>query len=383
MKSIYLVLLFLCLSIGGGLRADTPKYAVTLDGLYLKPIGSSGYSVRGSSGWEGKLGLEWRLNHWAAIGLEGHYDQIDTSQYKSIFNGGALTFRWIPVTDLTFESYVLLGAGWDTYERTDLKVQDKSTGFVGQLGMGVILPITRAWAMEFGADYAARPAVNLLNTVGGRAGLQYRFDSFFGYGAKAEPTPVVEEHKLREIHSKVRMNGKEMSLSSQSHMEDSDIKGWKLEVRSKDGTLLKTLEGSGPVPKDLDLGDLKDRAGLTYSLKLRDAKGGQENNASLLEEQATRAEGSVAPVESVVTDPDDTLWGIAGRPEVYGDPFLYFLIFDANTKVLGDPDVVPSGVKLTIPRNVTAKQKHNALIKAWNRSESKAAAAEEKSAGQL
>ena len=245
-----------------------------------------------------------------------------------------------------------------------------------QVGTGVIIPVTRNWAVNFGGDYEARPAVRLLNLFEARVGLQYRFDEFFGAFRKPQPAPVAAEAKLRELHSRVNLGGKDMTMTSQSHLEDSDIKSWKLEVRNKDGLLLRTLEGAGPPPAAMDLGDLKDHKDkeLSFSLGLTSLKGVDEATPGVIEPRPDEAV-VVKKIEEVTTAEDDTLWGISGRQEVYGDPFLYFLIYDANAKRLSSPDVVPSGIKLVIPRGLSAKQRHHALVRAWNRSEVKAAEA--------
>jgi hypothetical protein len=366
MMRIMKILLFMGVAMAAGLSANTPKYALTLDGLYIRPLASDGYSLRTTSGEEGKLGLEWRMSSWAALGLETHYIQMDTFDSKTELGGGGLTLRWIPVSEESFETYLLLGAGMDAYSKADLKAQARDSGFVGQAGAGEAIPVTRAWALQFGGEYEARPEGKLLNLFGARAGLQYRFDNFFGAKTKA----TVAEPKLRELRTTVRLNGQDMDLASQSHLADTDIKSWKVEVRTKDGVLLRTFEGQGPLPATIDMGDLKDRKDLSFTLSLKGATGMAESRQGILASKAGSGP-SVAKVKNVMTAKDDTLWGISGREEVYGDPLLYYLIFDANSKTLSDPDFVPAGVKLEIPRQVSKKQKHDALMRAWQRSEKK------------
>jgi len=46
----------------------------------------------------------------------------------------------------------------------------------------------------------------------------------------------------------------------------------------------------------------------------------------------------------------ETLRRIAGYSEIYGDPAQWDRIFQANRDRISDPDVVPVGVELTIPR---------------------------------
>ncbi len=49
----------------------------------------------------------------------------------------------------------------------------------------------------------------------------------------------------------------------------------------------------------------------------------------------------------------DTLWLIAARPEVYGDPLLWPLLYKANRDQIKDPRRVYLGQTLDIPRNVS------------------------------
>ncbi|MGQ9630699.1 MAG: LysM peptidoglycan-binding domain-containing protein [bacterium] len=45
----------------------------------------------------------------------------------------------------------------------------------------------------------------------------------------------------------------------------------------------------------------------------------------------------------------ETLWAIAGSPQVYSDPYQWIRIYEANLKRLRDPDHILPGQKLTIP----------------------------------
>ncbi|MES2202192.1 MAG: hypothetical protein V4498_08070 [candidate division FCPU426 bacterium] len=57
-----------------------------------------------------------------------------------------------------------------------------------------------------------------------------------------------------------------------------------------------------------------------------------------------------------VSQDGDTLKGIAGRPEIFGDPNLWPLILDANADVIGPDRKVPVGVQLRIPRDTGGEQ---------------------------
>jgi hypothetical protein len=61
----------------------------------------------------------------------------------------------------------------------------------------------------------------------------------------------------------------------------------------------------------------------------------------------------------------DSLWDIAARPDVYGDPELYPLLVDANFEKLSDPLLLKPGTQLVIPHKVSKAKIQQARIKAW------------------
>jgi LysM repeat protein len=46
----------------------------------------------------------------------------------------------------------------------------------------------------------------------------------------------------------------------------------------------------------------------------------------------------------------DSLWWIAKYKDIYNDPYLWPILFDANNKVIKDPNKIYPGMKLQIPR---------------------------------
>jgi LysM repeat protein len=46
----------------------------------------------------------------------------------------------------------------------------------------------------------------------------------------------------------------------------------------------------------------------------------------------------------------DTLWGISGKQEVYGDNFQWPLIFKANRDQIQDPDIIEIGQDLAVSK---------------------------------
>lgn len=60
----------------------------------------------------------------------------------------------------------------------------------------------------------------------------------------------------------------------------------------------------------------------------------------------------------------DSLWIISGRPEVYGNPYLWPLIWDANLDSLADPDRLRAGQRLRIRTNPTIDEVVQAVARA-------------------
>lgn len=56
----------------------------------------------------------------------------------------------------------------------------------------------------------------------------------------------------------------------------------------------------------------------------------------------------------VTTKGGDTLWKLAERNDVYGSGWLYPLIYNANKALIKDPNKLEAGLKLKIPRNLSA-----------------------------
>ena len=56
----------------------------------------------------------------------------------------------------------------------------------------------------------------------------------------------------------------------------------------------------------------------------------------------------------------ELLWTIAKRPDVYGDPLLWPLLYQANRDQIKDPRKIYVGQTLTIPRYVSEEERENA-----------------------
>jgi hypothetical protein len=343
-------------------QAHVPDYAITLDALDGKPFASGNYGLGGSGR------FEMRPIDWAAFGFGLHYLGIQApGGVLDTFTGADLSFRWLPFSTRYVEPYVLFGVGYDYLDDTT-KDKGDNHGFFGQGGLGFQFPFSRSWALEAGMDYQARTTVNLPNTAIIRAGLQYRFD----FEPTPEPTPIVSQLRPKTVKASVLANGDTLSLKVPTNIPDAELKSWKIEVVTPYDRTLKVLEGVGPLPKEMDLKDLAGYDDLRFISHLVANDDSEEYGSGKVVRGAVAEEPEPVPtpaapveVDEVVVTSKATLWTVAARPEIYDDPFLYYLIFDANQDKLKDPDFLPLGLKLKIPHQFTPKQRSDALKRAW------------------
>ena len=64
----------------------------------------------------------------------------------------------------------------------------------------------------------------------------------------------------------------------------------------------------------------------------------------------------VGKLDRVTVRAGDTLWKLAARKDVYGSGYLYPLIYQANKARIPDPNNLPAGLSLTVPRDVPDPQ---------------------------
>jgi nucleoid-associated protein YgaU len=94
---------------------------------------------------------------------------------------------------------------------------------------------------------------------------------------------------------------------------------------------------------------------------------------------AAAGAGSVAaagPREHVVRS-GETLWSIAARRDVYGDPYLWPVIYKFNRDQIQDPARVYPGQRLVLPLEVDAETRAAARVEAGAAPELRARARKE------
>jgi nucleoid-associated protein YgaU len=60
----------------------------------------------------------------------------------------------------------------------------------------------------------------------------------------------------------------------------------------------------------------------------------------------------------------DDLYSISAKPQIYNDPWLWPLLWDANKAKIKDPNKIWEGTVLKIPRDVSDQQKADARARA-------------------
>ena len=63
----------------------------------------------------------------------------------------------------------------------------------------------------------------------------------------------------------------------------------------------------------------------------------------------------------------DSLWKIAGKPDIYGNPYQWPLIYKANRDKINDADLIYPGQNLTIERGVSEADRQAAIDHAKTR----------------
>ncbi|MCS7000087.1 MAG: LysM peptidoglycan-binding domain-containing protein [Candidatus Kapabacteria bacterium] len=75
----------------------------------------------------------------------------------------------------------------------------------------------------------------------------------------------------------------------------------------------------------------------------------------------------------------DCLWNIAGNTEVYGDPFLWPKIWQANTDLIRNPDIIQPGWELSVPPKGELTPEEKRAERRYWRKKREAMAAQEQS----
>jgi LysM repeat protein len=81
----------------------------------------------------------------------------------------------------------------------------------------------------------------------------------------------------------------------------------------------------------------------------------------------TASRTSAAQPERYAVQRGDTLWGISAREQIYHDPFMWPLIYKANSQQIRDPDLIFPRQIFVIPRNYAPEEAAAAIHRARQR----------------
>jgi hypothetical protein len=189
---------------------------------------------------------------------------------------------------------------------------------------------------------------------------------------KPKSLNVIVDKRLRSLQ--IQLEGVDLWNESLSNarlrlgddfMKRKDINSWTFKVKDSKGAVVYSAEGRGLPPKEL-IWDGTNSKG----------EGVPHNLFAHYEFRALDKQGRFIKASQPLFNPrfgrqklasyvfqSDSLWDIAGRPEVLGDPSLFPLLVDANFKAPASPPVLTSGLRLSIPQNVTKEMADAARIK--------------------
>lgn len=76
------------------------------------------------------------------------------------------------------------------------------------------------------------------------------------------------------------------------------------------------------------------------------------------------SERVVKPRLNYTVSEGELLWSIAKRPDIYGDPLLWPILYQANRDQIKDPRKIYAGQILSIPRNISENEREDARNRA-------------------
>jgi len=94
-----------------------------------------------------------------------------------------------------------------------------------------------------------------------------------------------------------------------------------------------------------------------------------EETAAAPAEEEPAAEEAMLENDWYTVVSGDCLWCISAKPDIYGDPYKWPLIYRKNVAQIGDADLIFPGQEFEIDRNLTPELLANATDHARNRGE--------------
>jgi outer membrane protein OmpA-like peptidoglycan-associated protein len=244
-----------------------------------------------------KFGAAWRVYD----GNERNWFNFLVDVNKSLEN----KFRFNLGTELWLFDVLALRGGYKLSEGGNDLVSDSSSLANLTLGAGFRFDAAQL-------DYAFVPL--------GELGYTHRITASWKFGFKPE---TVDKEKLMQASPKFgKLQGSDASgvafnLDAKKALGDVPVKEWRVEIRDKDGKLVRTLSGQGPVPRNLawDMktadGGLADRdQPYKYNVMMRDFNGHSVATDGFIAKE-------IRPKELMDTSPkyDAAMGGLVFKPK--------------------------------------------------------------------
>jgi len=252
--------------------------------------------------------------------------------------------------------YLLGTFGWNP--NSVIQLPGWTGTYHAQAGLGFFWLATPQNAMDFGLTYNLfSPETDLLRAASAHIGI-----TFF-----TDPTPKAEAKKpvpIPRFDSLQAIAGREYG--------NTDLYPILIDANFKDLTKPLTWKAGTPLVIPRPLTELMVKDALRKSkdgLYLRAAETFHDPMQSDEYRKASRATGSYwVPItskrRSFISFHAESLWDVASRPDVFGDPELYPLLVDAN-KMRLKRNYPFKPFNLVIPKP-TKQQVNEARIKAWS-----------------
>jgi hypothetical protein len=333
----------------------TPSYALTLNEAYGRTFRSFDKSpFYGSLDYGLGTSFSFEYRAWSLFSVGAVYDHLSLIQGSLTLDVDNLDLfgRAFWMLNSSWEGYTLLSGGMDLSTR--LSSTPRENGYHGRLGVGVLYSLTQALAVDTGVSYQAFGPVNKnINYGDFHVGLQWRFGPLKVIAtavpspvatptpatvsfASPTPTPAASTGDTWPKTHKVLKGEDLWGIAAMPEMYNDGVL-WPLILRAnKDkvsdylklepGIVLTVPEPKGDAVKRFH----KDEAKPGRRLKIKS--------------QHTVQQG-------------EDLFGIARLEEVYGDGFLWPLLYDANKDQIKDARRIQIGMELAVPEPGNEEEK--------------------------
>ena len=179
-----------------------------------------------------------------------------------------------------------------------------------------------------------------------------------------QPEFSVDEETLNVINDVIKLN--QIALTEDCAWEDAGnmIVDAQDALDAGDGvTALSTADEAKRVVEDElinCIGEVPDLMGMAMA---------EGEGEAMMDADAVAAEVEYGDIISYSVGSNDSLWSIAGRDDIYGDPYMWPLIYKLNSDKIEDPDLIYPEQVFLIEANPLEFEVDSAILHAQKRGE--------------